>query len=139
MAQISNLKYATFEVKGLEEYMENLLKAGADIDEAVGQACLAAAQPVYDDLVQGLKRHQETGASLAGVLDFKVQQDGNYIWVDVGISGENESWHFVFVEYGSPHNRPADPVVRTAFEANKTKVQSIIKQVLREAGVPVDG
>lgn len=139
MGQITNLKYVKFELTGLDEYAENLIKAGENIDEAVGNALMGAAQIPYDSIVQWAKKHQLTGATLAGVLDVKVQQEGNYIFVEVGITGAGDSWHAVFVEYGSPHNRPADPGVRIAFEANKTKIQAAIKQALREAGVPVDG
>jgi HK97 gp10 family phage protein len=68
-----------------------------------------------------------------------VQRDGNKFYVEVGID-ENKSknsWHGVFVEYGTP-TQPADPGIRTSFISNKNKVKNIQKKVLAQGGVPID-
>lgn len=138
---ISNLKSKNiqFEVKGIEEYLKRIEQAGKNIEDAVMQAIPASAQPIQNDINAWVGKHRETGAVQAGVIPIEVQKDGNYIYVEIGITGDNESWHAVFNEYGSPKNRPADPGIRTAFEANLSKVKKIQRDTLKAMGVPVDG
>ena len=138
---ISNLKSKNiqFEVKGLEEYLKRIEQAGKSIDEAVAKAIAASTEPIQKDIDNWAGKHRESGAVSAGVIPLEVKRDGNTISAELGITGDNESWHAVFVEYGSPKNRPADPGIRLAFENNAAKVKKIQRDVLREAGVPVDG
>lgn len=133
------MRAISFDVKGIEEYIEALQKAGANIDEAVAEALLASAEPIQSDIKKWVQKHRLTGATEAGLIQPEIKKDGNNLSLTLGISGDGASWHAVFVEYGSPKNRPADPGIRTAFEANRVKALGIQKQVLREAGVPVDG
>ena len=138
---ISNLKpkHIQFEVKGLEEHLKRIEQAGKSIDEAVAKAIAASTEPIQKDIDSWVGEHRESGAVHAGVIPLEVKQDGNIISAELGITGDNESWHAVFVEYGSPRNRPADPGIRLAFESNVSKVKRIQRDVLRDAGVPVDG
>ena len=134
-----NTKHVKLEVRGLEEYLKRIEQAGKNIDEAVAKAIAASTEPVQKDIDAWVNKHRETGAVQAGVIPLEVERDGNVISAELGITGDNESWHAVFVEYGSPKNRPADPGIRLAFENNAAKVKKIQRDVLREAGVPVDG
>ena len=138
---ISNLKpgFVTFELKGLDEYMETLLNAGKNIDEVVAEALQLAAEPLHASIHEWASKHRLTGAVISGIIPIQVERDGNEIYVEIGITGDNESWHAVFTEYGSPKNIPADPGIRRTFDKHKGEVAKIIKRILRDAGVPVDG
>lgn len=138
---ISNLssKHVQFEVKGIEEYLKRIEQAGKNIESAVAEAIAASVEPVQKDIDAWVNKHRQTGAVQSGVIPLEVEKDGNVISAEIGITGSNESWHAVFVEYGSPKNRPADPGIRTAFEANLSKVKKIQRDTLKAMGVPVDG
>jgi HK97 gp10 family phage protein len=132
-------KFIKLEVKGLEEYIRNIEAAGKNIDTVIADAVLQSAAPVHNDISAWVNKHTDTGAVAAGLMDPAVTKDGNEIAVHLGINSKGESWHSVFVEYGSPRNRPADPGIRTAFESRLSDVKKIQRRVLKEAGVPVDG
>lgn len=127
------------EVKGIEEYLRRVAEAGNNVDEAVKEAIQESTAPIQQDITEWVNKHRATGMVASGVIQPEVQQSGNEISAEVGISGTGESWHAVFVEYGSPRNKPADPGIRLAFETNLSKVKKIQREVLKSKGVPVDG
>ena len=135
----SNLKTVKFELKGLDEYLENIQKAGNNIEESVKKAIEESAKPIHDDIKQWAEKHKMTGAVLEGVDITDIKQDGNKYYVEVGINTDKSenSWHAVFTEYGTP-TQTADPGIRTAFSKNKSKILKIQKEILAQGGVPVD-
>lgn len=141
---ISNLgtKHIPFKVSGMEEYLKKIADLGKNVDTVIAEAIHYSAQPIHDDISMWASRNSgvsgTTGTVKRGVLPAEVEQIGNEISQEIGVSGEAESWHAVFVEYGSPKQK-ADPGVRKAFESNLSKVKARQKKVLIEAGVPVDG
>lgn len=134
-----NGKSISFEVTGIEEYMAQVQKLGRNVDRVVAEAIHESAKTVRDDIEAWAQKHKQTGTMLEGVDLSEPQQDGNHIFVDVGINDDKSpgAWHAVFVEYGSP-TQPADPGIRTAFEQNKSKVKNIQRDVLKRAGMPID-
>lgn len=135
----SNLRFARFELKGLEEYAERLKKAGGDVDEAVAEAVDEIKEGVKDDIQKWASKHVSTGAVLDSVDASDVIQDRNAIYAEVGINTKikETSWHAVFVEYGTPR-MAADPGVRTAFTKWKARQKSIFKRVFEKRGLPHD-
>ncbi len=129
----------SLEVSGLEEHLKRITEAGQNVDDAVKKAIHESAKPIYNDIEQWAEKHRRTGVMLEGVDLSEPQQNGNEISVTVGINDEKSpgAWHAVFVEYGTP-TQPADPGVRNAFEANKSKVKKIQREVLKREGMPVD-
>jgi HK97 gp10 family phage protein len=130
-------KFASMELSGFEEYLARIRVAGENINDAVAKAVEASAEPIADDVEQWALEHKFSGDVLRGVINPAANIEGNDITCEVGVSGEGESWHAVFAEYGSPRNK-ADPGIRTAFENNKKKVRQIQRQVLKQEGAPVD-
>jgi HK97 gp10 family phage protein len=127
------------QLTGLEEYIENLRKAGANIDEVVSEAIQESAKPIFEDIRSWAEKHERTGAVLKGVEMTEVQRDGDKFFVDVGISTEKspEAWHAVFTEYGTPKMK-ADPGVWPAFKKNRAKVKKIQRDILQRGGIPID-
>lgn len=130
---------ASFKITGVEEYLAQLKKVGANIDEAVAEAVHESAKPIEADIRAWAEKHKRTGAVLEGVTLTNAQSDGDTIYVTVGIDGDKTptSWHAAFVEYGTPR-MAADPGVQTAFKVNKAKVKRIQREVLQKGGIPVD-
>ena len=133
----SNLKFARFELKGLDEYLKKIEDAGGNIDRAVEKAVDESIKPIYKDVRQWAEKHKLTGATLKGVARTDVQKEGNTFFAEVGIDTTHSktAWHAVFVEYGTP-KMPADPGIRTAF--NNSRIKRIQKQVLLKEGIPVE-
>lgn len=133
-----------FQITGLEQYLENLKKAGANIDEVVAEAIQESAKPIEADIKKWAEKHKRTGAVLRGVWTTPLKRDGDKFFVEVGISGnemddelKSEAWHAVFLEYGTPKMK-ADPGIGPAFRNNKTKIKTIQKRILERGGVPID-
>jgi HK97 gp10 family phage protein len=131
-------QFITMDVKGIEEYLKKVEQAGKNIDVVVKDAIEQSTAPIHADIQTWVNKHRLTGATAAGLIKPEAKQSGNEISAQVGISGEGESWHSVFVEYGTPR-QSADPGIRTAFETKAAEVKKIQRKVLKEAGVPVDG
>jgi HK97 gp10 family phage protein len=134
----NNLKFVKLELKGIEEYLSNIQKAGGNVDEVVTQALKESAKPIHDDIQKWAVKHKLTGSTEEGVAMSEVKQDGNTFSVDIGLDSNKSaySWHGVFVEYGTP-TQPADPGLRTAFDNNKSKIKKIQRDVLAKGGIPV--
>ena len=130
---------ASFKITGVEEYLAQLKKVGANIDEAAAEAVHESAKPIEADIRVWAEKHKRTGAVLEGVDLSRSQADGDLIYVPVGIDGDKTptSWHAAFVEYGTPR-MAADPGIQTAFKVNKAKVKRIQREVLKKGGIPVD-
>lgn len=130
---------AKFKITGVEEYLAQLKKVGANIDKAVAEAVHESAKPIEEDIRVWAEKHKRTGAVLEGVDLSRSQADGDLIYVTVGIDGDKTptSWHAAFVEYGTPR-MAADPGVQTAFKVNKAKVKRIQKEILKKGGIPID-
>jgi len=127
------------QLTGLEEYIENLQRAGANIDQVVGEAIHESAKPIFQDIRAWAEKHKKTGAVLEGVDLSEVQREGDKIFVDVGISTEKSpgAWHAAFIEYGTPKMK-ADPGVWEGFKKNKAKVKKIQSDILKKGGIPID-
>lgn len=129
------------QLTGLEEYIENLQRAGANIDQVVGEAIYESAKPIEEDIRKWAEKHKKTGSVLEGVGLTEVQQEGGKIFIEVGVFNDPfdnpTAWHANFIEYGTPKMR-ADPGVRPAFNKNKGKVKKIQSDILKRGGIPID-
>jgi HK97 gp10 family phage protein len=128
-----------FKLSGLDQYLENIQKSGANMEEAVAEALTESAKPIYEDIKKWAEKHKRTGIALKGVDQSEVQKDGYNMFVEVGVSSEKSkgAWHIAFVEYGTPR-KDADPGIQKAFKKNRTKAKRIQEEILRKAGVPID-
>jgi HK97 gp10 family phage protein len=137
----SNLRFGSFKLSGIDEYLKKIEAMGRNVDEAVNEAIKESARPIQNEITYWAAMHSNpeftTGAVLKGSVASPVQRDGNFIYVDVGIdtSKSINSWHAVFIEYGSPTQSP-DPGIRRAFESYKNDVKKIQRKVLKKWGVP---
>lgn len=129
----------TFELKGFEELLEQVQKAGGNIEEAVTEAIQESGKPVLEDIRKWAKKHKRSGAALEGVDQGPPRNDGGLIYADIGVNSDISpgAWHIAFVEYGTPTVK-ADPGVHEAFRKNKNKIRKIQAEVLRKAGIPID-
>jgi HK97 gp10 family phage protein len=129
----------TFKLTGLEEYLAKIQNAGNDIEGAVKEAMVESAKPVLDDMSAGAMRHIRTGKVVEALEISSVNQEGNYIFVEVGVNEQKAkegAWVAVFQEYGAP-TFPKDPFIRPAFDNNALNVRSIQRKILKKWGIPI--
>ena len=128
---------ATFTMNGMAKYLEDIQKAGLDIDAAAQRALVKGGgilQAEMDALVPvGL-----TGNLKAKIVIDGPYQDGNLNYVDVGVvHADAETAKYGNVqEYGSPSkNIPAQSYIRAAIDRKKTAVMQAIRVSLKAEGM----
>ena len=134
---------ARLDVKGLGEYLENIQKAGLDIDAAAQRALSEGAGILHaemDHLVpvgdssEGDKHPGNLRKNIVIVGPF---QDGNVSYVEVGVvNADAETAIYGNVqEYGSPskHIRPQS-YIRAAVDNKAAAVKKAIRESLKAEG-----
>jgi HK97 gp10 family phage protein len=125
------------EMKGFDEYLANIEKAGRKIVPSVKRAINYATDDIKDEMQAGADPHILTRAVWDAIEKKDAKQDGNYISGEVGVNPDKSpgAWHAVFQEYGAP-TFPADPFIRPAFE--KKRVRKLLRKILKQEGAPIE-
>ena len=132
---------AKFSVSGMDEFFQNIEKAGKNIDNSCKKAINAALPIVEKSMREGAERHRHTGDVANALEVFEAKQQGNLIYAEVGIDLDKhpEAFEAVFQEYGDGHSPDfPDPFVRPSVENNRRQINATIKKVLKKEGMPVD-
>lgn len=130
----TNLKAVRFELSGLDEFVQKLLKLDKDVDTIFEKAINEIKEGIRADIKEWASKHYDTGIVYESVNASSVFNDGNNLYAMVGIDSNihYDAWHAVFVEYGTP-TIPADPGVRRAFDKWRKKSPEIFEKYLQEA------
>ena len=127
----------SFEIKGLDKYLEDLARAGQDVDKVVTDVLTEAAPIAEQELHDNLRKTSETwtGAAAKTIFTSEVQQDGNYIFIELGAdTGQDPAG--LYKEYGTAR-QAAEPFIRPAFKKlRRTKLKQMLKAVLEKFGIP---
>lgn len=120
-------------LKGLDEYLEALAKAGRDVDAVAAKALEAGAKVMQARMIAlvpvdtgNLKDH----IKIKGPI-----QNGNYIYIEVGIihdrdfTDDETARYANSVEYGNS-SMAAQPFIRPAIEGGKGAALREMKTVL---------
>jgi HK97 gp10 family phage protein len=73
----------TLSLSGIEEYLERVAQAGRDVDEAAARALLEGAEVIQE--AQRALAPVDTGNLREHIQIKGPEQDGNYIFVEVGV------------------------------------------------------
>jgi len=123
---------AVLTTKGLSEYLEQVARLGADVDEVTDQALEAGGQVLLDGM---LKRVPRLTGNLADNLSVDgPHQDGNYHFINVGLNhgvdGETARYGSV-QEYGSAHT-PAQPFIRPTIDEDLSKARKAMATIFKK-------
>lgn len=128
-------------LKGLEEYVKKIEQVGNNADKAVETALDRGAEFLVEEMRAGVERHVDRGRALKAVKRTEVKREGMAASVDVGAleirGADQDGFHVVYQEYGSPGRLKADPWLAPAL-AKTSKVKKIMTDALKEAGVPIE-
>lgn len=128
----------SFEIKGLDNYLEDLVQAGKDVDEVVADVLTAAAPIAVAELQTHLLKTKQsgeiwTGATEESIVSSEVVQDGNYHFIELSVG----SPYAVFKEFGTSR-QAAEPFVRPAFrKLRQSKLKMMMKDVMLAFGLKV--
>jgi len=128
----------SFQLKGLDAYLEDLVNAGQDVDQVVADVLTDAAPIAESVLKENLQRVAETwtGGTAETIATSEVKSDGNYHFIvlsvgGVGTSGEGAS----YLEYGNTR-QAAKPFLRPAFtKLRHSKIKAMMKEVMQRFGL----
>ena len=117
---------------GLQEMMERIDKLGGSIQEAAQEALEATADVVYPVMKKGIAKHYRTGHTEATLYKSKVFWEGNKAYIKCGFKWDEGGYVAVFLNYGTPRYKPADPSIITkplALSRNK-KTKEMQKEII---------
>lgn len=126
----------SFQIKGLDKYLEDIAQAGADIDRVVTDV-LNEAAPIAQARMEAILRgtsEEWTGATAATLFAGPVQQDGNYIFFELGANVDKDEAG-LYKEYGSGR-QAAEPFLRPSLtELRRTGIKRMLKAVFDRMGI----
>ena len=123
---------AEIRMEGVDAIIDKLNAINANVNKLTNTALKAAAVPILDDAKSTSAFADRTGKLRAGLKTSAVKTQGGIKYVLVGIDKGDTSKIFYgkFIEFGTTI-KAARPFLGPAYESNKSKVQEIIKDVLK--------
>jgi len=122
------------EFSGLANYLEELARAGQDVDAAAARAIEAGAEPILKEMVRlvpkdthNLEHHLKVDGP---------HKEGNFTFIDIGVidADANTAIYGNVQEYGSASNA-AQPYIRPALKAKKAAAMRAMKESLKGEGL----
>lgn len=125
----------SFDLKGLDDYLEKIARADRDVDQAAEKAVVVGGDVILNGLWERVPR--DTGY-LAETLDRTAPaQDGNFVFVEVGMprtAPADVARYGNVQEYGSA-DTPAQPYIRPTFDEDKAKMRRAQRASLEADGI----
>ena len=122
------------ELSGLANYLEDLARAGRDVDAAAQRALEAGAQPILGEMITLVPKDLH---NLESHLDLDgPHQEGNFSYVDIGIiaADKDTAIYGNVQEYGSS-SVAAQPYIRPALKSKKAAAMRAMKASLESEGL----
>jgi HK97 gp10 family phage protein len=118
---------------GLSNYLEEIARAGLDVDAAAARALDAGAQPILQEmevLVPKDTHNLENHLNVDGP-----HRTGNFSYVDIGIvtADKDTAIYGNVQEYGSS-SVEAQPYIRPSFKSRKARAMRAMKDSLKSEG-----
>jgi hypothetical protein len=128
---------ARWNVKGLDEYLEQLVAAEKDVDKVVSDVLNETSQYALGTLLHFLYASSETwtGSTAKTLFATPVQIDGNYIYIEIGadVKQDPAGW---YKEFGRP-SQAAEPFLRPTLQLYRNKeLKRLMGKVLEQMGLP---
>lgn len=120
------------DLSGFKEMLENIQKAGGKIEDAAEKALSESAQPFYEDLKEGIKKHRLTGLTEDSLQNPQnIVWEGNRVSLKVGFNMKTGGLPALFIEYGTPRQK-AEPFIQPAIRKNQPKSRKIQQTTLHD-------
>lgn len=126
--------HGSLALKGLEEYLETLAAAGADVDLSADRALAAGADVALAGMQRKVPRDTQ---NLASKLSAGTPQaDGNFHSVKIGLGPEVDADTVRYgnaQEYGTSE-MAAQPYIRPTMDGDKSKIRAAMRESLEQDG-----
>jgi len=124
---------SSLNVRGLENYLEDLAKAGKDIDAIADEALQAGGEILLDGMLR--RAPKKRGNLRAHIKMIGPAADGSYHFVKVGVYAINRETekYFFYQENGSPRNS-AHPFIRPTFAEDYKRARARMVEVFKSRG-----
>jgi len=121
------------ELSNLGKYLEDLARAGVDVDAAAQRALLAGAEPILAEMKVLVPKDTHNLEAHLGIDG--PHRDGNFSYVEIGMmTGDKETAIYGNVqEYGSS-SVEAQPYIRPALKAKKAAAMRAMRNSLKGEG-----
>ena len=116
--------------------LEDFARAGEDVDQVVRDVLSEAAPIARDRMEENLRRTSEewTGATAATLFATEPQQDGNYIFFELGVDVQKDEAG-LHKEFGTAR-QAAEPFLRPSLtELRRTGIKRMLKAVFERMGI----
>ncbi len=119
--------------KGFDEYLERIVEAGRNVDQAAARALAAGAEVA----LAGMQRRvpKDTRNLEANLAATEPKQDGNYTFVEVGVIGADaETARYGNAQEYGTSSMPAQPYIRPTFDEDKARIRAAMRKSLEQDG-----
>ncbi len=121
------------ETSGFSDYLERIIQAGQNIDQAADEALIAGG----DILLEGMLRRvpRDTGNLAAHLERSEPEQDGNFHSLTVGISknADAETARYAGAqEYGWRPDHPAQPYIRPTIDEDMRSARAAMREIFEK-------
>lgn len=121
--------------KGMEKALEALAASGRNIDEIVKRALPAGGQVFVDGMRS--RAPEDTGNLKSKIKMSEPEQDGNYIWIEVGlVDADDETARYGNAqEYGWSDRQGAKaghPYIRPTVDHDKSRARKAMIEVVKQ-------
>lgn len=135
------------DLKGLAAYLEELARAEQDVDAAAARAVTAGGDEILDGMLANVpigdagKGDPHPGQLMRTLIRTAPQQDGNFVYVDVGMPGgapADVSRYGNAQEYGYSRGGkfyPPQSYIRKGFDEKKSAARRAEVEALTAEGV----
>jgi HK97 gp10 family phage protein len=121
-------------LNGLSKYLEELARAGKDVDAAARDALPVGGAPIVQEMQTLVPKDTHNLEEKIGVDG--PYQDGNFIYVNVGvITDDKETAIYGNVQEFGSSSVAAQPYVRPSFRSRKGAAMKAMKDFLKSLGL----
>lgn len=122
----------TLEFKGMDAYLEQLKRLGANIEEETENALLKSGEIVNKELHKQMEHHHVTGDTEKSIIEPKVTWNRTKASMRFGFDYKKGGEPALYLEKGRPHQKPT-PVIKPAIDAAAEEVKTAQEEALARA------
>lgn len=119
------------EMYGVSELLNNIEKAGGNVDEAVKKAVDKSLEIVGADMQSFMEQHRQTGDTISSYEQIPAKADGGKVIGNAGYKVDDGGLPAIFLDVGTPTQRPYF-YRYYAVENNRKKIEDIQRATLEE-------
>lgn len=121
-------------LNGVNKYLEDLARAGKDVDRAAKSGLMAGGQVIADGMKQDVPKDTHHLENTIGVEE--PQQSGNFIFTRVGVlTDDKETAIYGNVQEFGSSSVEAQPFVRPSFKKKKAAAMKAMRKAIENEGL----